>query len=60
MGVRLSKDVVKVAGKAMEKNLTRVGPLILPISEQVQVVISIVMRLFRTFKKGEFSIFYLK
>jgi len=50
MGVRLSKDVVKVAGKAMEKNLTRIGAYILPISEQIHVVITIIMRLFRSFE----------
>jgi predicted naringenin-chalcone synthase len=40
-GVRLSKDIVKVAGKTMEKNLTTLGPLILPISEQAKVVVTV-------------------
>lgn len=43
-GVRLSKDIVKVAGKCMEKNLTMLGPLILPISEQLKVVFSLAAR----------------
>lgn len=43
-GVRLSKDIVKVAGKTMEKNLTTLGPQILPLSEQAKVVWSILMR----------------
>lgn len=43
-GVRLSKDIVKVAGKTMEKNLTMLGPQILPISEQAKVVWSIIVR----------------
>lgn len=35
-GVRLSKEIVKVAGRAMEKNFTTLGPHILPISEQAK------------------------
>ena len=45
-GVRLSKDIVKVAGKCMEKNLTTLGPLILPFTEQAKVVASLVARYF--------------
>jgi predicted naringenin-chalcone synthase len=37
-GVRLSKDIVKVAGRALEKNLTQMGPYVLPLSEQLKVV----------------------
>ena len=43
-GVRLSKDIVKVAGRAMEKNFTRLGPYVLPISEQFKTVYSIAVR----------------
>ena len=43
-GVRLSKDIVKVAGKTMEKNFTMLGPSVLPLSEQALVVWSIVVR----------------
>lgn len=35
-GVRLSKDIVKVAGRAMEKNFTTLGPYVLPVSEQIK------------------------
>ena len=35
-GVRLSKDIVKVAGRAMEKNFTTLGPYVLPVSEQLK------------------------
>lgn len=35
-GVRLSKDIVKVAGRAMEKNFTTLGPYVLPLSEQAK------------------------
>ena len=43
-GVRLSKDIVKVAGKTMEKNLTTLGPQVLPLTEQARVVWSIIVR----------------
>lgn len=43
-GVRLSKSIVQVAGNAMKVNLTQLGPLILPLSEQLRVVWSIVNR----------------
>jgi len=43
-GVRLSKDIVKVAGKTMEKNLTLLGPYVLPLSEQIKVVVSLAAR----------------
>ena len=39
-GVRLSKDIVKVAGRAMEKNFTALGPHVLPLTEQIKVVSS--------------------
>lgn len=45
-GVRLSKDIVKVAGKCMEKNMTTIGPYVLPLSEQIKVVFSLVSRFF--------------
>lgn len=48
-GVRLSKDIVKVAGKCMEKNLTMLGPLVLPITEQLKVVISLAARFITKF-----------
>jgi len=43
-GIALSKEIVKVAGNAMKINLTQLGPLILPLSEQAKVVHSIVMK----------------
>lgn len=45
-GVRLSKDIVKVAGKTMEKNMTTLGPLVLPLTEQAMVVASLGARFF--------------
>ena len=44
-GVRLSKDIVKVAGNAMKINLTQLGPLVLPLSEQFKVLWSLLARL---------------
>jgi len=43
-GVRLSKDIVKVAGRAMEKNFTTLGPYVLPVSEQLKTGFWIVVR----------------
>jgi len=43
-GVRLSKDIVKVAGKTMEKNFTTLGPYVLPLQEQAKVAIAIATR----------------
>ena len=43
-GIRLSKEIVKVAGKTMEKNLTTLGPYVLPLSEQTKVVVNIASR----------------
>lgn len=43
-GVRLSKEIVKVAGKCMEKNMTTLGPYVLPLTEQIKVVNSLFLR----------------
>lgn len=43
-GVRLSKEIVKVAGKCMEKNMTTIGPYVLPLTEQIKVVWSMFLR----------------
>jgi 3-ketoacyl-CoA synthase len=34
-GVRLGKELMGVAGAALKQNLTRLGPLVLPLSEQL-------------------------
>lgn len=56
-GVRLSKDIVKVAGRALEKNFTTLGPHVLPLTEQVKTGFSMLLRLLA--KKAE-SAFGLK
>lgn len=43
-GVRLSKEIVKVAGKCMEKNMTTIGPYVLPLSEQIPVVTTVALK----------------
>ena len=44
MGVELNRDLVKVAGRALEKNLTRLGPLVLPLGEQLRFAANFVQR----------------
>jgi len=52
-GVRLSKDIVKVAGKCMEKNMTMLGPYVLPLTEQIRVVLSLMKKHgFKALKKS--------
>jgi 3-ketoacyl-CoA synthase len=43
-GVRLSKDIVKVAGRAMEKNFTTLGPYVLSFSEQFKTIFWMAMK----------------
>ena len=43
-GVRLDKKLVQVAGEAMKRNLTQLGPLVLPLSEQLLVAWSMLRR----------------
>ncbi|KAL4855401.1 3-ketoacyl-CoA synthase 1 [Chlorella vulgaris] len=44
IGVELSKDLVGVAGRAMEVNMTRLGPLVLPWSEKLMFAANWVAR----------------
>ncbi|MCO5605406.1 hypothetical protein L7F22_059590 [Adiantum nelumboides] len=44
MGVALSKDLMAVAGDALKTNITTLGPLVLPITEQLLFFVSLVMR----------------
>lgn len=59
-GIRLSKEITKIAGKALTKNLTLLGPRILTVREQVKVVASLAARyavkfLRRTFDTHSFA-----
>ncbi|URD92318.1 3-ketoacyl-coa synthase [Musa troglodytarum] len=44
VGVALSKDLMKVAGDALKANITALGPLVLPLSEQLLFVFNLVAR----------------
>lgn len=43
-GVALSKDLMAVAGDALKTNITTLGPIVLPITEQILFFVSLVMR----------------
>ncbi|KAK7310631.1 hypothetical protein RJT34_08250 [Clitoria ternatea] len=43
-GVSLSKDLMAIAGLALKTNITTLGPLVLPISEQVLFFITLVAK----------------
>lgn len=44
LGPRLSKDLMKVAGKALKTNITTLGPLILPFSEKLLFALNMLLR----------------
>lgn len=44
MGVHLSKDLMSIAGHALKANITTLGPLVLPISEQLLFFVNLVAR----------------
>ncbi|OEL19951.1 3-ketoacyl-CoA synthase 2 [Dichanthelium oligosanthes] len=44
VGVALSKDLMAVAGEALKTNITTLGPLVLPMSEQILFLASLVGR----------------
>ncbi|XP_075516617.1 3-ketoacyl-CoA synthase 11-like [Primulina tabacum] len=44
VGVSLSKDLMSIAGEALQANITTLGPLVLPMSEQFLFFITLVAR----------------
>lgn len=44
VGVRLSKELMAVAGEALKVNVTTLGPLVLPVSEQALFVFNVILR----------------
>ncbi|KAL4200077.1 hypothetical protein AMTRI_Chr03g54590 [Amborella trichopoda] len=44
IGVSLSKDLMAVAGEALKTNITTLGPLVLPMSEQFLFFVTLVAR----------------
>ncbi|XP_010683564.2 3-ketoacyl-CoA synthase 11 [Beta vulgaris subsp. vulgaris] len=45
VGVSLSKDLMAVAGEALKANITTLGPLVLPMSEQLLFFVTLVARI---------------
>ncbi|KAL6986900.1 Protein Nef, partial [Sarracenia purpurea var. burkii] len=45
-GVSLSKNLMEIAGQALKANITTLGPLVLPISEQILFFVKLVGRRF--------------
>ncbi|KAI3953184.1 hypothetical protein MKX01_042179 [Papaver californicum] len=50
VGVSLSKDLMAIAGGALKTNITTLGPLVLPISEQLLFFSTLVMKKFLNHK----------
>jgi len=44
LGVRLARRIMIVAGDALRSNMTRLGPLVLPVSEQAKFILNLVGR----------------
>ncbi|KAG1670968.1 hypothetical protein FOA52_011403, partial [Chlamydomonas sp. UWO 241] len=44
VGVKLAKELMAVAGEGLKVNVTTLGPLVLPFSEQAAFVVNLVMR----------------
>ena len=44
LGISLSKDLLTVAGEALKTNITTLGPLVLPLSEQILFFVNLVGR----------------
>mmetsp|Transcript_15228 Transcript_15228/g.38648 ORF Transcript_15228/g.38648 Transcript_15228/m.38648 type:complete len:534 (+) Transcript_15228:229-1830(+) len=44
VGVRLDKSLMAIAGEALKVNITTLGPLVLPISEQLKFFYNLVLR----------------
>lgn len=43
-GVYLSKELMSIAGHALKANITTLGPLVLPLSEQLFFFINLIAR----------------
>lgn len=46
VGMSLSKDLMAIAGDALKANITTLGPLVLPVSEQLLFLFSVLMKKF--------------
>ncbi|KAK4792490.1 hypothetical protein SAY86_022925 [Trapa natans] len=45
-GINLSKDLMEIAGEALKSNITTIGPLVLPASEQLLFLVMLIRRKF--------------
>ena len=43
-GVRLSKQIMQIAADALKKNITNLGPLVLPVTEQIKFFCNLLAR----------------
>ena len=46
IGVRLSKQIMDIAGKAIKKNIMKLGPKVLPLSQQLKYAWTNIFRRF--------------
>ncbi|KAL0378074.1 UNVERIFIED_CONTAM: 3-ketoacyl-CoA synthase 6 [Sesamum radiatum] len=44
VGINLSKDLMVIAGEALKSNITCIGPLVLPASEQLLFLLNLIVR----------------
>ncbi|XP_057957516.1 3-ketoacyl-CoA synthase 6-like isoform X2 [Malania oleifera] len=44
VGISLSKDLMRIAGEALKSNITTIGPLVLPASEQLLFLFTLIGR----------------
>ncbi|KAE8726071.1 3-ketoacyl-CoA synthase 5 [Hibiscus syriacus] len=44
VGISLSKDLMAIAGEALKSNITTIGPLVLPASEQILFLLTLIWR----------------
>lgn len=48
MGILLSKELMSIAGHSLKANITTLGPLVLPISEQLLFFVNLIARKVRS------------
>lgn len=51
-GIRLSKELMAIAGESLKANITTLGPMVLPVSEQLLFAANIIAR--KLFGKKKF------
>uniref|UniRef100_M4EUY8 3-ketoacyl-CoA synthase n=1 Tax=Brassica campestris TaxID=3711 RepID=M4EUY8_BRACM len=52
IGVSLARELMSVAGDALKTNITTLGPMVLPLSEQLMFLVSLVKRKLLKLKKN--------